>query len=62
MNFLRDLVVPLMSLTTLVGCVYFTYKMIELGSVGGAISVGLLAAGNVFFVVYDAKRLLAKIS
>jgi hypothetical protein len=61
MNFLRDVVVPLATLTTLVGCLYFTYVLFALGSVGGGISVALLSAGIGYFVYYDARRLLAKI-
>lgn len=62
LNFLRDVVVPLATLTTFVGCLYFTYALAALGSVGGAVSVGLLSAGLGVFVYHDARRLLAKIS
>lgn len=62
MAFLRDIVVPLATLTTLFGCLFFTYKLIELGHVGGSISTGLLTAAIGYFVYYDTKRLLSKIS
>lgn len=62
LNFLRDVVVPLATLTTFVGCLYFTYKLFALGSVEGGLSVGLLTAGIGFFVYYDVRRLLAKIA
>ena len=62
LNFLRDVVVPLATLTTFVGCLYFTYALATLGLVGGALSVGLLSVGLGVFVYYDAHRLLAKIS
>ena len=61
MNFLCDVVVPLVTLTTLVGCLYITYKLFAMGSVGGGLSVGLLSAGIGFVVYHDACRLLAKI-
>lgn len=62
MNFLRDVVIPLATLTTTVACVFITYKLFELGSIGGGLcTLGLVAAFG-YFVYYDAKRLLAKIS
>lgn len=62
MNFLRDVVVPLATLTTTVGCIFFTYKLFELGSVGGGLCTAALVAAFGYFVYYDARRLLAKIS
>lgn len=59
--FLRDVVVPLATLTTLIGCLYFTYKLFELGSIGGGLSVGALSLAIGVFVAHDARRLLAKI-
>lgn len=62
MNFLRDVVVPLATLATFVGCLFFTYKLFQLGSVGGCISTAALSLAFGYFVYYDARRLLAKIS
>lgn len=62
MTFLRDIVVPFATLTTLIGCGFFTYKLMELGSVGGAISTGTLTLAIGYFVYHDARRLIAKIS
>jgi len=57
---LRDIVIPTLTLATFAACVYFTYLLVRLGSVGGAISAGLLAVGFGLFVWHDARRLLAK--
>ncbi len=56
-RFIRDVVVPAASLATFVACVYFTYMMIKLGSIGGSISVGALSLCVAMFVVNDIRRL-----
>lgn len=61
-TFLRDIVLPIAVTLTLIGTLYFTYVLITLGSVPGAVSTGLLSAAIAYFVYNDAKRLLAKIS
>jgi hypothetical protein len=59
-QFVTDRLLPVVTAITFLSCVYFAVLLATKGSVGGAISTGVLAAFIGIMVLHDVRRLLLK--
>lgn len=57
---LRKIVLPIMTLASVVGVGYVTYLLAAAGSWPGAACTALLVVGLSYFLYVDARKILAK--